>query len=446
MTDQPKKDYFAEKLAKMSAENTVLASTNIVNEQGVLVVGEGTELTSDVARQISKHKLKRSLDLQISLSNVITGQSILNHLKHNREHPEIRSLMERSIALDLVERECSKLANYPLLLQKLTVLKSQLPQTFDSAVIGAYIALLIAKEMQSSASDLHVVFLAALARDVGYLHLPAEISTSELSPLSGQWILFQSHPVVSSGFLDVVPGMPPMASRAVLEHHEQTDGMGFPRQLMADELSLQGQIVAYSDLVIRWFDRHIANHNFRLKALKYVALVSFGQHTRRINLAAMRILREMFLEDTHRVSGADAQKWLPTLLQNQVYVRNWFELAQGNFDVLRPHVPDAIILRIGRFLSHAQHVLATSGIVDSLHLDWLRQLKMSELTEDDLKELEQFSVMIRETVFQFRYAYLVIVDLLQKHRHEITSEHLPELDRRMALMRDLLTRFEKDFV
>ena len=121
-------DYYAQHLAKVGEYNRVNITAPIQNESGALVANIGTPLTEELAEKISRHRLTQRLDLSVALEEKLTGNDIVSYLINERQHPEAKALLAKRIAIDDFEREASKLANYPLLLQKLTVLKKPVTQ------------------------------------------------------------------------------------------------------------------------------------------------------------------------------------------------------------------------------------------------------------------------------------------------------------------------------
>jgi hypothetical protein len=309
----------------------------------------------------------------------------------------------------------------------------------------AYIALLIGHELKLNASDQNTVFLAGLTRDLGFLHVDPELLSVEhvLSPV--EWTSLQNHVVISYQFLKEVPGISEAVLTAVLEHHERTDGLGYPRQKLSRELCLNGQVVAFADTAIGLFKRYVISANYRLNALEPVFQLNTGLHTVRVSKAALRVMVVAFdaspIEVEHNTSAM-----IPTLLRRQSYVNNWFQIAKETHQVLSGFLSDSIAQRANAFISRIQSVMTTSGVLDELFIDWLKSVRDQPLSFTEKQDIEHFALMLNEAAWQFNQSYLAIAQMVQEVHSQLTPSQLKEVEHRSRLLRELLTRFHNDTV
>jgi putative nucleotidyltransferase with HDIG domain len=116
----------------------------------------------------------------------------------------------------------------------------------------------MADRLQLSEKERDLLRLAAMLHDVGNLAVPESL-LKKPGPLSSEELAkMREHPTHGASILspvqllsEVLPG--------VVDHHERYDGRGYPRRLKAEEISLQGRLVAIADA----FDAMVHDRPFR---------------------------------------------------------------------------------------------------------------------------------------------------------------------------------------
>lgn len=90
--------------------------------------------------------------------------------------------------------------------------------------------------------------LAGLLHDVGMVLMPQEV-LSRRGPLSRDELeLMRAHPTHGRRLLAQAGGFSPAVLRAVVEHHEQHNGLGYPQGLRGDQISQAGRMLAMCDV------------------------------------------------------------------------------------------------------------------------------------------------------------------------------------------------------
>jgi putative nucleotidyltransferase with HDIG domain len=112
--------------------------------------------------------------------------------------------------------------------------------------VRAY-SLKMAQKMDMKAEDQKLLELAALLHDLGKIGLPDAILNNEKSRLTEeQWQLVKQHPEIGVSILSHVAQLKDILP-AIGQHHERYDGLGYPRGVKGQDISLFARIIAVAD-------------------------------------------------------------------------------------------------------------------------------------------------------------------------------------------------------
>lgn len=106
----------------------------------------------------------------------------------------------------------------------------------------------IAAQMGFDINRQEGLMIAGYLHDIGKIIVPVEILCKPGKITVAEFDLIKGH--VQAGY-DLLKNVtfPWDISRSVLEHHERLDGSGYPNHLRADQISIEGRILAVADVV-----------------------------------------------------------------------------------------------------------------------------------------------------------------------------------------------------
>ena len=108
------------------------------------------------------------------------------------------------------------------------------------------ISMTIGKHMGLGHLEMHDLEFASILHDIGKIGIPSEILNKEGKLTEEEYEIIKSHPQIAYDILSDVEFLG--TSREVIyEHHERVDGLGYPRRLMEDQISLSGKILSVAD-------------------------------------------------------------------------------------------------------------------------------------------------------------------------------------------------------
>lgn len=104
----------------------------------------------------------------------------------------------------------------------------------------------LARTLDFDTEAINQLGLAGLRHDIGEIAIDEAILTKSEKLSESEWAEIKRHPEIGYHILRSVNELAEIA-KFVLEHHERWDGLGYPKGLKADEISLQGRIIAIAD-------------------------------------------------------------------------------------------------------------------------------------------------------------------------------------------------------
>jgi HD-GYP domain-containing protein (c-di-GMP phosphodiesterase class II) len=121
----------------------------------------------------------------------------------------------------------------PTVLFLLRRLRSFEKRSYIQAVRSAYISLDLAKGLKMTQIEQKMIYRTSLLQDVG------KMQRDETH--------FLNHPIYSVALLQSLIAKSLVDGDAILEHHENLDGTGYPKGLTWESISLNGRILRIAD-------------------------------------------------------------------------------------------------------------------------------------------------------------------------------------------------------
>lgn len=390
---------YTEHLAKVNESNKVVSTEDIYNKQGVLLVSKNTEIDENAAVRLVKHKLKKSVSLSIAVENVLDEKQLYQGFEvFFSDFKEIKIIHDK-LELDKNLRiGCLYFKAFSLLRQKLTVMKSSLPELFRKSISGAWYALAIAQQLDYSTEQIKQVFIAALVRDVGMMHIDPEVIRNNLDSSDTSRKLINGHVLISKMVLDEVSNLPASVKRAVFEHHERCDGAGYPKGKQASELTCEGQIVAVSDTIQEIVYRYHHRHH-KLANLEGFLILNTSTYGDEVYKGVVSLIKQSDEKPASNLDKNDAADYINNLLQtNEIFMDVCFSLNQLHTQLVSDFPSkEEIILR--NFISRIADMRVKAGVPSEEYARWMEYVKNEQIV-DAYHEMETAGMMFDELAWQ----------------------------------------------
>jgi len=400
--DPLKVDAYAGHLASVNKVKKVIATDNICNEQGAILIPKGHAISVEATEKIVRFKLIRPLHDTVSIEDELNDTSLYKALMGAiKKTPDLLRMHNQFNLDSIIRMQCHCYNRFPVLRQKLTVLSIQMPKTFANALTSSWLCTLIGFRMKLSDDDLNALFLASLTHDFGMLHIDPEIldKKGDLSP--EEWRQIHAHVVIGQKILEEVKGLPKATARAVLEHHERCDGTGYPTQRDGSKLGLLGQIIAMTDSVIAIYTNRFIKENRSIREIIPILQVNNEAHFYKTYETIVLILRQSDLPPSKAISDDEIPALIDRFSEEGNAMNLRLSIAKEAIDGLDNDENNRKLTALHNVYRLIMNVVNGAGILSDSYSRWLDQVKKEQLAFA-YQEAEDAMQMLKELQYHMK--------------------------------------------
>lgn len=151
-------------------------------------------------------------------------------------------------------------------------MKSIDDSVYAHSINVALISRAIGKWLKLPQSELNELTIAGMLHDIGKAEIPSEILNKTGKLTDEEFELIKSHALKGSKLLKKA-GFNSDIQFAALQHHERSDGSGYPRGLEADEISDFASIIAIADV----YDAMTSARSYRTPKCAFQVIAAFEE-------------------------------------------------------------------------------------------------------------------------------------------------------------------------
>ncbi|HKJ77225.1 MAG TPA: HD domain-containing phosphohydrolase [Gammaproteobacteria bacterium] len=242
-------------VTELGDRHAIIAQRDIHAEGGMKLVARGARVHSGMRERLLQHKLLIGLEHAARIENAVGPAQIRRATAQLRDADPVMGAILAGAARQLAPLELLLEVPVPNAIAfKLTVAREQRPALFTHSVVTAAISLFLAVETGWNRPAVVRTVTAALAHDIGELHLDPKMFRSDHRFDDSERRALHSHPLAASLILKDLPDLHPAVRRAILEHHERLDGSGYPHGLSGAAISPIGRLLAVAEVTASRFD------------------------------------------------------------------------------------------------------------------------------------------------------------------------------------------------
>ncbi|MBU0682075.1 MAG: HD domain-containing protein [Proteobacteria bacterium] len=385
-------DHYSEHLASVNEDNSVVATEDICNGHGAILVKKGGRISAAVSGRILKHKLLKPIEDQVKLERQLDSTNLSDHARALfAKYPDLGTIHE-ALNSDPFWQSIIKEYQLPAILwQKLTVMQHQIPQDYEKSIFCAWLSVVVGREMKLRDDEIESLYVAGLTHDIGLLHIDPAIINKKGPLAATEWRAIQSHVLVGKLMVENIRGVKPSVAQAILDHHERCDGTGYPSQKAERNLHTLGLIIGITDSLqaIRVKQFAPVGRNM-MDALPYL---SMNAHTYSypVYQAMHNILRRSGLKPTTVKLGKEGGAFLGEIITRAEKLKLIMPQLGKVQEILQEMAHTMRGKDLLRALERVDSMVDSSGLLKEELLSWLRTIDgtpdlsvMGELVEMDL--------------------------------------------------------------
>ncbi|MFB3895102.1 MAG: HD-GYP domain-containing protein [bacterium] len=122
------------------------------------------------------------------------------------------------------------------------------PYTMGHQHRVAQLATMIGNEMGLPYDKIEALHIAGSIHDIGKISIPAEILNKPAPLTETEFSVVKTHPDIAYNILNTIQ-LPWKIADIVVQHHEKSDGSGYPNGLTEETILPEAKIIAVADVV-----------------------------------------------------------------------------------------------------------------------------------------------------------------------------------------------------
>ncbi|OGO76783.1 MAG: hypothetical protein A2Y23_08895 [Clostridiales bacterium GWB2_37_7] len=274
-----------EKILKVRLAELVvgdIVAKDIYGITGGILVKKNSEVNNSIMQKLYKCYngyifVYRKVNKGNNINRININQIILKEVEDIIDTTAKKFLKENK-DIDQIKKIISEVLNNDSIIKLLITIRPLGENVFNHSINVALYSLCVGKEMFMPYNRLKVLGTAAILHDIG-MHRVSKDIIYKAQPLNDEEKkILQMHPRYSFEILQQKNGINLEISSIVLQHHERSDGTGYPNGLRNDKIHQMSKIISICDI----FDALTSDRPYRQRFEKNESieyLLSAGENT-----------------------------------------------------------------------------------------------------------------------------------------------------------------------
>lgn len=249
---------------------------------------EEEQLPISPAAQKNIEKLRTDDRAKVTLSDSVRKRVAegIQFVYSNAESKELADATD-SIANDLL---ATIEANNAIAID-ISALKTSDEYTFKHSVDVATISMIVAKKQGLPKAQIREIGVAGLLHDVGKIKIPSEILNKPGRLDDNEFAIMKQHPVFGYELIKDRNEFGPAVALGVLQHHEKTNGTGYPMKMPAEKICPYAKILSVADI----YDALVTERPYKAAFSQRDAVEMIMSMTAELDMNAMKSFLESMI-------------------------------------------------------------------------------------------------------------------------------------------------------
>lgn len=392
---------YVEHLSKVNDSKQVLASSDILNAAGAVIAKSGTPINKATTQRLAKFKLQQPIESSVEIEGDVNGNTLFAHITKVVNQDAICKSIHAQYELHTeLQWLCSYYQTFPQVRQMITVLALRMKRVYQQSLYSAWLVTLIGKKMGLPQKDMESLFLAALAHDVGMLHIDEQLLNKKEALTPEEWRRIYAHPVIGEKVLSNISGISSATTRAIREHHEKCDGTGYPSGRFESEISQQGHILALADTVVVVLDKMLKQgKSFR----NIIPIIQINQqsYSAPVYNAFMTAVKKVDIAEDSSLNDLTIGPFIDDMLAKTKVLNAKLFIVEGTLEDLGLIHENRKLHSLQTLYMQTQLSVHGAGVLDEGYESVLAIVR-HECDQSAYREVEDVGMMVDEIQFQVK--------------------------------------------
>lgn len=207
----------------------------------ILIIDEGQLLTHEIIEKIKKFNIDSKINVEKETTELITDE-LKEQIIHNTNNLNVDSFIK--LAKDIVDQ----VSDNKHIIKSLNELKKYCQITYNHSINVAVISTVIGLGYDLPWENLCELSTAALLHDIGKKAINKEILDKPGKLNEEEFNEIKKHPLYGYNMVFDNNNLSWDSKCAIIQHHENEDGTGYPLQRKGNELKLYSKIIHLADI------------------------------------------------------------------------------------------------------------------------------------------------------------------------------------------------------
>ena len=267
---------FIKEVTELGGRREIIAGEDIFASSGMKLVSKGSRLSSSFHDRLVAHKLLKPIEQSLSIDKPLDAKEIISlaHASACRV-PSLTPLLDNP---ELLERMFGLLGDLTIpapLGLRLSVMQENHPKLFQHSLTVSMLSMVLGIRSKLTREEIQALALASIFHDIGELYIAPDILSQQHRLTLEERRQIYVHPLIGFLMLRDFPELPKGSATAVMQHHEQLNGCGYPYRLPENKINRVPRCLAVAEVVASLLEKQGADKRIvvrmRMNRSKYDA-------------------------------------------------------------------------------------------------------------------------------------------------------------------------------
>ena len=248
--------HYVDNVMQLSRSHKVVARNDICDERGIKLISKGSQLDSTMRERLVSFKLRQPLESSLATEKGIDNGRLVREAESLLDEiPALAALFQATGTKNQALAALRELKLDNVCTTVLSMGEENGGKVLRHNIQAALTAVAFGSHLQLDHNTLRDLALVGLLHDIGELYINPEFRNPTRPLTPEEWKHTAAHPRIGQIVLKETTKYSSAAALAIDEHHERSNGFGYPRRLHNAKLSQMGKIMLVSEVLCGIFSK-----------------------------------------------------------------------------------------------------------------------------------------------------------------------------------------------